>query len=94
MSTIAELLSQCDETSCEVGSHGSGPAAHEDGALFDRVAVPVVERDRGPLPEREPPVRPIDVEEIAAAPGSPGERGVPDRAQAAATLASAGGGAG
>jgi hypothetical protein len=35
MSTIAELLSQCGKTAREVGSHGSGPAAHEDGAFRD-----------------------------------------------------------
>jgi hypothetical protein len=64
MSSIAKLLSQRDKTSREVSSHGSGPATHEDGALFDRVALPVVEGDRGPLAEREVPVCPVDVNEI------------------------------
>ena len=54
-------------------SNGSGPAAHEDCALFDRVTVPVIERDRGALPEGQLAIRTVHVDEISAPFGSPAD---------------------
>src|ERR1022692_1666343 len=73
MSIILELLSQGGETALEVSPHGAGSAPHKDGALLDGVAVVVVERDRGALFARQPPVRTIHVD--ARAVGAPARRG-------------------
>jgi hypothetical protein len=64
MSIMSELLSQTGKTSREMGTHASGTASHEDGALLDGVAVPIVEGDRGTLSERELPVRAVDIDEM------------------------------
>src|ERR1017187_4280504 len=73
MSIILELLSQVGETALEVSPHGAGAAPHKDGALLDRVAVVVVERYRGALFARQPPVSTIHVDALGV--GAPAWRG-------------------
>ena len=94
MSIIAELLSQRGETASEVCAHGSRPATHEDGAFLDRVAVPVVERDRRPLPAARAAGTPDPCRRAPRQLGVAVGHRVLDRAQAAAILASGGGAAG
>ena len=49
---------------------GAGPAPHEDRAFIDRVAVPVVERDRSTLFVGQP----LDNSSFGASGGQPLER--------------------
>src|SRR5580704_5209363 len=68
MSVIAKLLPQGLETARDVCAHRPRTAPEEQRALVDGIPVAVVERDRGALFEREPPVRPVHVDVLDARP--------------------------
>src|SRR5471032_556822 len=56
-------------------AHGPGPASHQIGGLLDRVAVPVVEGDRCPLPDRQRAGGTVHVDDLRSAAVTTGRRG-------------------
>src|SRR5579872_925753 len=65
-----ELLSQGRKTTFQMRPHRSRTTSHEDSALINRVAVPVVQRDRSALPVGETAISPADVDTLSARPTS------------------------